>query len=761
MKISRLAAQANPCHPAPPVPSSQRFTRWGRHLSALWVTALMGQTAFAASVNVAWNPNAESDIAGYKLSYGSSSGNYSSTLPTGKTTSATVSGLTDGQLYYFVLRAVNTAGVESASSTEISYRVPLPANTPPVAIAKSVTTLEDQSVSIVLTGSDVDGDPLSYQIVSGPAKGTLSGSVPNVTYVPAANVSGSDSFTFLVSDGKTTSNTATVSIGITAVNDAPSAISQQVAATAGTSRAITLTAQDVDGDPLTYNLVSVPTQGTLSGTPPNLTYLPNANAAGSDSFGFRVSDGKTNSNIATVSISVTATPVVSNRAPVASSTSVTTLEDQSVSIVLSGSDADGDPLSYQIVSGPAKGTLSGSAPNVTYVPAANVSGSDSFTFLVSDGKTTSNTATVSIGITAVNDAPSAISQQVAATAGSSRAITLTAQDVDGDPLTYNLVSVPTQGTLSGTPPNLTYLPNANASGSDSFGFRVSDGKTNSSIATVSISVTAAPVVSNRAPVASSTSVTTLEDQSVSIVLSGSDADGDPLSYQIASGPAKGTLSGSAPNVTYVPAANVSGSDSFTFVISDGKTTSNTATVSIGITAVNDAPSAISQQVAATAGSPQTIILAAEDVDGDPLTYNLVSVPTQGALSGTPPNLTYLPNANASGSDSFGFRVSDGKTNSSIATVSISVTAAPVVSNKAPVFQSSLITRAGGSVDVMYAAESLAGSAVDPEGGVIRYSKAAGPAWLIVLKAGRASEKPELGRRKPKEPENQGFTSQRG
>jgi hypothetical protein len=189
-----------------------------------------------------------------------------------------------------------------------------------------------------------------------------------------------------------------------ATNQAPTAIAQSVSTAEDTAKAIVLTGGDPEGSNLTFTVVSNPTHGTLSGTAPNVTYTPDANYNGADSFTFRASDGKTNSNVATVSITVT--PV--NDAPVANAQSVTTAEDTAKAITLTGSDPEGSNLTYAVVSNPAHGTLSGTAPNVTYTPDANYNGADSFTFQASDGKTNSNVATVSITVTAVNDAPVAM-----------------------------------------------------------------------------------------------------------------------------------------------------------------------------------------------------------------------------------------------------------------------------------------------------------------------------------------------------------------
>src|SRR5207253_2681308 len=101
-------------------------------------------------------------------------------------------------------------------------------NDPPVANAQAVTTNEDTAKAIVLTATDVDGDPLTYAIVAAPTHGALSGVAPTVTYTPAANYNGPDSFTFKANDGTHNSNVATVRITVTPVNDPPVANAQSV-----------------------------------------------------------------------------------------------------------------------------------------------------------------------------------------------------------------------------------------------------------------------------------------------------------------------------------------------------------------------------------------------------------------------------------------------------------------------------------------------------------------------------------------------------
>jgi hypothetical protein len=172
---------------------------------------------------------------------------------------------------------------------------------PPIAAPQSIST--SGPVAITLSAVDPQGARLAYSVVTQPLHGTLSGTPPNLTYTPASGYLGSDSFTFRASNGVYQSNTALVSITVTAVNQAPIANSQTVTTT-GSSIPITLTATDSNGNPLTYYVVNPPVHGTLSGLPPNLTYTPAAGYNGTDSLTFRANDGVFDSNTATVTIIV-------------------------------------------------------------------------------------------------------------------------------------------------------------------------------------------------------------------------------------------------------------------------------------------------------------------------------------------------------------------------------------------------------------------------------------------------------------------------
>lgn len=148
---------------------------------------------------------------------------------------------------------------------------PPTANNQSVPATGGAPLLEDSSGrAITLTASDPDGDPLTYRVVTGPTKGTLSGTAPNLTYTPAANFYGSDSFTFVANDGSADSNVATVSITVSPVNDAPTlgAFNATPHVLKTRSVSVPVPASDIDSTALTYSLTGAPAWVTL-GTPTN------------------------------------------------------------------------------------------------------------------------------------------------------------------------------------------------------------------------------------------------------------------------------------------------------------------------------------------------------------------------------------------------------------------------------------------------------------------------------------------------------------
>ena len=172
-------------------------------------------------------------------------------------------------------------------------------NDAPVANAQVKSVTEDTPTSITLTGSDVEGSTLTYSIVTPPSHGTLSGSGATRTYTPTANYFGPDSFTFRVNDGTLNSPSATVTINVTAVNDAPVGVVDFYAVNATTVLPLSVAApgvlendSDIEGSSLTASINTLPTHGTVTvNSNGSFTYNPIASYAGTDSFTYKLSDG--------------------------------------------------------------------------------------------------------------------------------------------------------------------------------------------------------------------------------------------------------------------------------------------------------------------------------------------------------------------------------------------------------------------------------------------------------------------------------------
>ena len=264
-----------------------------------------------------------------------------------------------------------------------------------------------------------------------------------------------------------------MSITVTPVNDPPVAVDDTGITTPEDTAAVIPTATltgndtDIDGGPLTVTAVSDPIGGTVVLNGNNtITFTPTANTSGPASFTYTVSDGAGGTDTATVSITVT--PV--NDPPVAvDDTGITTPEDTAAVIptaTLTGNDTDidGGPLTVTAVSDPIGGTVVLNGNNtITFTPTANTSGPASFTYTVSDGALATDTATVSITVTPVNDAPTAADFAGTVAEDSTNVpvdLTTLTDDIDGDALTYTITTPLTNGTLTptGTPGHLHLRP---------------------------------------------------------------------------------------------------------------------------------------------------------------------------------------------------------------------------------------------------------------------------------------------------------------
>ncbi|HMG90035.1 MAG TPA: Ig-like domain-containing protein [Chryseolinea sp.] len=591
-------------------------------------------------------------------------------------------------------------GRDNSNEAVVTITV-LPVNDPPIAAPDVATTNEDVAIAIPVLANDTDVDDVlkgsMVIIVSIPTHGTavVNTSTGKVTYTPSVNYYGSDSFTYKLKDsGGAFSNVVTVAITVIPVNDAPIASPDQATTPEDVPVNIPVLANDTDVDnAIDVTSVAVktnPVNGTVAVQPDgSINYTPNKDYYGTDTFTYTVKDvGGATSAPGTVTIIVT--PV--NDPPIAVPDVAITDEDVAIAIPVLANDTDVDNVltgsMIVIVNKPTHGTavVNTSTGKVTYTPALNYYGSDSFTYKLKDSAgALSNVVTVAITVNPVNDVPFAAPDQ--ATTPEDVPVNIPVLDNDTDPdnaIDVTSVTVktnPANGTVAVQPDgSFQYTPNKDYYGTDTFTYTVTDvGGATSAPGTVTIVVT--PV--NDAPVAVNDAATTNENTAVGIPVLANDFDVDspidPSSITIGTNVQHGTISINTTTgiVTYTPANDYVGGDSFTYTIKDsGGLLSNVATVSISVINVNRVPVAVDDQVTLTTVSPVSIDVLANDYDpdGDELTIVSVTNPAKGSVKIENGEIIFTPEGTTAFTTSFSYTISDpgGLTDDAIVTINYSI-----------------------------------------------------------------------------------------
>ena len=296
-------------------------------------------------------------------------------------------------------------------------------NNPPVVYNQTAQINKNTQKKLILIGTDIDGDPIIFSIVSKPSHGTLgeitqeTPTTASVIYTPNQNYIGIDSFTFQGKDNKEAdSNIATFSLEI---SNKPVVYDQTAQIVTNTPEKLILIGTDIDGDSITFSIVSQPSDGTLgeitqeTPTTASVIYTPNQNYIGIDSFTFQGKDSKgLDSNIATFSLEISNPPIVYDQTAQIN-------KNTQKKLILIGTDKDvsnldltifNDSITFNIVSQPSHGTLgeitqeTDTTASVIYTPNQNYLGIDSFTFQGKDSKGFySNIATFSLMIFAYNN----------------------------------------------------------------------------------------------------------------------------------------------------------------------------------------------------------------------------------------------------------------------------------------------------------------------------------------------------------------------
>nr|ABP47323.1 40-residue YVTN family beta-propeller repeat protein [Mycolicibacterium gilvum PYR-GCK] len=601
-------------------------------------------------------------------------------------------------------------------------------NSSPTAVADTTSTSEGLPTRISVLDNDTDpniDDVLTVTDFTQAANGVVELNADgSFTYTPTTGYSGTDTFTYTISDeasewhghvaGFVRGHTSTATVSVTVlpppVNESPSAAGDSATTAEDTPAVIDVKANDSDpnGDDISIASVGTAQHGAVAVLDGKITYTPESNFHGTDTFDYTITDGDLSD---TATVTVTVTPV--NDAPVAVHDAITVAGSSVANVInVLGNDTDPDTevtLTVAEVGAPNHGgtvtIVDGNA--IAYTPAAGFSGTETFSYTVSDGELT-DTATVTVSVEQVvpsNIAPSAYDNVSYYTTNENTTLNVFANDgliewdafdPDGDALTAGLATGPAHGTLDLNPDgSFTYTPDFGFIGDDSFRYTVTDGASSSNIATVGISVTPAGssnTGNNRPPrafddfanIRENTTLTVPAGQGLLSTRSAHDADGDSLTVDLVTATTNGHVSVDADgSYTYAPNDGYVGEDSFTYTISDGQATSSAATVTILVHAASEqtAPEAYGDDQIVVQDSSLTVSTEngltsrfnAYDNEGDALTAALATGPSNGQVTvNSDGSYTYTPNDGYIGEDSFTYTVSDGQLVSAAATVYIDV-----------------------------------------------------------------------------------------
>ncbi|HHC6692481.1 TPA: tandem-95 repeat protein [Vibrio parahaemolyticus] len=590
----------------------------------------------------------------------------------------------------------------------------------PVAdiVADKTTVVEDTPTIIKVLGNDTfEGDDkvVSLDAENGPKNGTvIVNNDGTVTYTPDDNYVGEDTFTYIVTSGGVSEST-TVNVDVTPVNDAP--VAKDDIATTQEDTAVTIDVlsndTDVDGDKLSIQSATVPeAQGKVEIVDGKLVFTPAENFNGDAEITYTVTDGELTDE---AKVAVTVNPV--NDAPTIKVDAVESITEDAVStdtvvatLTVRDTDTSEDQLTVSLENN-SNGyfVLVGDEVKLTQAGVDAVNNDElnlkdlTISASVSDGVNPTASDSDSLVVNRVNDAPTvenAIADQVLSEDFDAYTIDLNEVFKDSDSSLEFSVSGNSNVLVSIENGIVTISPTADWNGSEILTFKATDPSGESISQTVNFTVASvADIVADKA--------TVVEDTPTIIKVLGNDTfedDGKVVSLDAENGPKNGTvIVNNDGTVTYTPDDNYVGKDTFTYVVTSGGVSEST-TVEVNVTPVNDAPVAKDDIATTQEDTPVTIDVLPNDtdVDGDKLSIESASVPKeQGTAEVVNGKLVFTPAENFNGDAEITYTVTDGQLTDE---AKVTVTVNPV--NDAPTIKVDAvesITEDAVSIDTVVAA----------------------------------------------------------
>ena len=585
----------------------------------------------------------------------------------------------------------NAASAPATVTLTVSY-IPLP-TADAYLVAGGTTLTVNAAQGVMANDGGVSGETLTVALNTPPTYGNLTFNADgSFSYTPNGGFFGTDSFTYVTTDGLHTSPPALVTLTVYSI---PVGNADTYAAIQGQELQVTaadgVLANDsnADGRALSAMQVSNPNYGTLTlNADGSFSYTPNPGFYGRDFFYYIAQDSE--STLAGLASSVPTEVVFTIYAvPVANADAYTVLAGQTLTtdatdgVLVNDTNADGNALTAQLVTGPANGQLTLNADGTfSYTPNDGFIGTDGFTYTASNGPATSGPATVTLTVSAVpvaNNATYPVIAGTTLTADAAQGVLATASDATSAALVYDVI----YGTLTLNPDgSFSYLPSPGFWGTDSFEYSVSDGVNISAPATVSIDVF--PEDESYDDGAGQTLTTNAYN---GLLWIDNNPEGGAVTTALLAGPANGQLTLNADGTfTYLPNNGFVGMDSFSYTVTNGLLTTGPATATITVYAIpvaNDDAYSVAMGSTLTVDTAQGVLANDSDTNGGLLGAWPFSYPNNGQLTfNIDGSFTYQPYDGFSGTDSFQYIAWDILTDSNVATVTITVDSIPLAANDA-------------------------------------------------------------------------------
>jgi VCBS repeat-containing protein len=569
----------------------------------------------------------------------------------------------------------------------------LEVNSSPILPEIAAQTIDElKPLSLTANGSDTDipVNTLTYLLGEGAPSGmTIDSKIGAISWTPTeAQGAGDYSATIRVTDNGSPnlSVTRTFKVHVNEVNlapELPAVDNKSVDEETSLTFAVRAADADLPSNNLTFSLKNAPSGATINPTTGAFSWIPNeAQGTGDYLITIAVNDNGSPNLSATRTFSIHVNEI--NLAPKVSVIGNKTIDEETpLTFTVEATDADlpKNTLTFSLQNAPVGASINPSNGVFTWTPNESQGAGDyPITIVVTDNgsPSLSATQTVNIHVNEVNIAPrlNAIGSKTIDEETPLK-FTVSAADADlpANTLTYSLKNAPADVTFNPATNEFKWTPTeAQGPGSYTISFRVTDNGAPALSAEETVTITVKEV--NISPTADNAQLNTNEDAALSFVLKASDVDlpSNNLTYSIVAAPVNGTLSGTAPNLTYTPKPDFNGADSLIFKVNDGKADSKTAMISIKIAPVNDVPQANSDTAATQENTPVIINVTANDtdIDGDKIVLSDVSEASGGTVEIINNQVRFTPNQNFRGAGSFKYKISDGNGGTAVGSVSITV-----------------------------------------------------------------------------------------